>query len=227
MGIQERRQREREQRREAIIDAASKVFIKKGLNGATMEEIATQAELSKATLYLYFTNKEELFLAVLLIVTDKFNAVMASGQNPEASEGDNLMQLGQSCYHFYKEYPAYYKLLNTMEPADDFAFDKYEISKDLAIANAEIWKTVCAPIIKGIESGIYKPTTNPLEVGMTLWTGSTGIINLMDHVNCAHHHQESISGLPEETHRNSVLSMDFEKMLFDLWRAIIEYITIK
>lgn len=61
MGIAERRQREKELRREAIIKAATEIFKKKGLTASTMEEIASRAELSKATLYLYFTNKEELF----------------------------------------------------------------------------------------------------------------------------------------------------------------------
>ena len=60
MGIHERKQREKEQRREDIIAAARKVFSAKGFNSATMEEISSVAELSPGTLYLYFKNKEEL-----------------------------------------------------------------------------------------------------------------------------------------------------------------------
>jgi len=57
-----RREREREERREAILDAAERVFAEKGFLTATMDEIAAQAELSKGALYLYFKNKDELFL---------------------------------------------------------------------------------------------------------------------------------------------------------------------
>jgi AcrR family transcriptional regulator len=60
MGIYERKQREKEQRKTEIINAARKVFSNKGFNTATMEEIASEAELSPGTLYLYFKNKEEL-----------------------------------------------------------------------------------------------------------------------------------------------------------------------
>ena len=60
MGIYERKQREKERRRMEIITAARKVFSNKGFNSATMEEIASEAELSPGTLYLYFKNKEEL-----------------------------------------------------------------------------------------------------------------------------------------------------------------------
>ena len=182
MGIQERRQREREQRRDAIIEAACEVFMKKGINSATMDEIASKAELSKATLYLYFTNKEELFLAVLLIVMAAFIEVMGGSQDETKSVHENLHNLGKAYYSFYLQYPAYYKLMNVMEPSDDFEFDKYEISRELARLNGEIWRIVCGPVVQGMKQGIFKQDVVPLEVGMTLWVGSSGIINLMAHV---------------------------------------------
>ncbi len=66
MGIAERRKREKEQRKVDIIDAAESVFFSKGWQTATMDDVADAAELSKATLYLYFKNKEELYAAILL-----------------------------------------------------------------------------------------------------------------------------------------------------------------
>ena len=59
MGIQERKEREKERRRQQIMVAAKRVFSNKGFNKATMEDIAQEAELSPGTLYLYFKNKEE------------------------------------------------------------------------------------------------------------------------------------------------------------------------
>lgn len=44
--------------------AAKKLFASKGFNGATVEDIAREAELSPGTLYLYFKNKDELFAAL-------------------------------------------------------------------------------------------------------------------------------------------------------------------
>ncbi|MCK5163271.1 MAG: TetR/AcrR family transcriptional regulator [Desulfobacula sp.] len=69
MGIYERKQREKEYRKKEIISAARKVFSNKGYNAATMEEIASEAELSPGTLYLYFKNKEELhtFLSIEIL----------------------------------------------------------------------------------------------------------------------------------------------------------------
>ena len=61
MGIQERKQRERERRRQQIIVAAKRVFSEKGFSKSTMEDIAREAELSPGTLYLYFKNKDKVY----------------------------------------------------------------------------------------------------------------------------------------------------------------------
>ena len=66
MGIQERKEREKERRRQQIMVAAKRVFSDRGFNKATMEDIAQEAELSPGTLYLYFKNKEELYASLSL-----------------------------------------------------------------------------------------------------------------------------------------------------------------
>ncbi len=61
----ERKQREKEQRHEYILRAAERLFFSRSYDDVSMDEIATEAELSKATLYLYFKDKESLFFAVV------------------------------------------------------------------------------------------------------------------------------------------------------------------
>ena len=57
-----RREREKQKRRQEIIDAAEKVFFTKGYDKVTMDEIAQKAEVNKALLYYYFKNKETFIL---------------------------------------------------------------------------------------------------------------------------------------------------------------------
>jgi len=66
LGIQERKEREKERRRQQIIIAAKRVFSEHGFNHSTMEDIAKEAELSPGTLYLYFKNKDELYASLSL-----------------------------------------------------------------------------------------------------------------------------------------------------------------
>jgi TetR/AcrR family transcriptional regulator len=82
-GTAKRREREREQRRRAILGAARGVFREKGLAASTMEDVAQRVELSKGALYLYFPSKEELFLALALcpleLLVERFDEMRAEG----------------------------------------------------------------------------------------------------------------------------------------------------
>ena len=49
------------EKRRQILDGAREVFRAKGYEGASMDAIAKAAGVSKGTLYVYFTNKDELF----------------------------------------------------------------------------------------------------------------------------------------------------------------------
>jgi len=66
LGIQERKEREKDMRRQQIQDVAKKVFLEKGFSSATMEDIAQASELSVSTIYLYFKTKDELFASLNL-----------------------------------------------------------------------------------------------------------------------------------------------------------------
>ena len=70
MGITERKERERDlqqkMRRKQILNAAKRLFHAKGFTAATMEDIAQEAELSPAAIYLYFKNKDDLYVSLNL-----------------------------------------------------------------------------------------------------------------------------------------------------------------
>lgn len=70
MGIAERKEREKDRqqkkRQEQILDAAKKVFHAKAFTAVTVEDIAKEAELSPAALYLYFKNKDDIYVSLNL-----------------------------------------------------------------------------------------------------------------------------------------------------------------
>jgi AcrR family transcriptional regulator len=61
MGINERREREKIERRRTILNCARELILLQGVQHVSMEDIAKKAELSKATVYLYFSSKDILF----------------------------------------------------------------------------------------------------------------------------------------------------------------------
>lgn len=111
MGIEERRQRERERRRAAIIRAATRDFAERGVDGASMGTIARGAELAKASLYYYFPTKEALYQAVMDEGTEAFFASLPApppqGEDlPEAVEA-----LLRGYLSFFREQPHLHRVL--------------------------------------------------------------------------------------------------------------------
>ena len=68
-----RRERETEWVKGLIVEAAAKVFSRKGYHGATMENIAHAAGYSPAALYKYFENKEAVFMALQSTIVQKIS----------------------------------------------------------------------------------------------------------------------------------------------------------
>ena len=58
----------------AILDAARAVFSRDGYAASSVEEVAAEAGIAKGTVYLYFSSKEELYLAALLRDVKAFGA---------------------------------------------------------------------------------------------------------------------------------------------------------
>jgi TetR/AcrR family transcriptional repressor of mexJK operon len=58
-----------ERRRQAIIQAATEVFLRHGYLGATTDEVAARASVSKQTLYKHFADKQHLFAEIILDTT--------------------------------------------------------------------------------------------------------------------------------------------------------------
>jgi len=65
MGVAERRERERQARKAAVLEAARQVLLEKGFRGTTTREVARRCELSEATLFFYFKNKDEILVSLL------------------------------------------------------------------------------------------------------------------------------------------------------------------
>ena len=103
MGIQERKEREKERRRQQIIVAAKRVFSEKGFNKATMEDIAKEAELSPGTLYLYFKNKEELYASLSLRILQYLHIrVTHVNKDTSLTPDKKLSALMEAMYDVYE-----------------------------------------------------------------------------------------------------------------------------
>jgi AcrR family transcriptional regulator len=86
-----------ENRRQAILKAASEIFQEEGFSGASMTMIAARVGGSKATLYNYFSSKDELFAAVTFEAMETTaQAMIALLESDVADIRDTLLRFGRA-----------------------------------------------------------------------------------------------------------------------------------
>lgn len=107
MGVADRRARERQDRRRVIVEAAAEVFSERGMDGASMDAIADRAELGKATLYYYFSTKEDLHAAVIAAAAERFFVVLASVRSSFEHLHEMVESLLWAYVRFCDEHPAW------------------------------------------------------------------------------------------------------------------------
>ena len=100
MVISERKLEERKMRQNRILEGALSVFKEKGLDGATMDEIANTSGFGKATLYYYFKSKEEVFSAILVDgwqnIWESLEPVIAEQDSPRKTFVNVLIKIAEN-----------------------------------------------------------------------------------------------------------------------------------
>ena len=78
-------------KRRTILEAGMKIFLKNGYLGASMDEIAALAQVSKQTVYKQFSNKESLFVEIVTSMTDTASDSVHSNV-PELADGSEIAE---------------------------------------------------------------------------------------------------------------------------------------
>lgn len=96
---------ELQKKRESIIEAAIRLFVEKGFDAASMQEIAVLAGVAKGTIYLYFSSKDELVRQVYEHCFQMDRKACNVGLNHETSAADKLCRRLDNIMNFALEHP--------------------------------------------------------------------------------------------------------------------------
>ncbi|MEJ5362601.1 MAG: TetR/AcrR family transcriptional regulator [Spirochaetota bacterium] len=181
----ERKQWEKEQKISRFIQIAQGIFFQKGYDTATIDEVAQRAGYNKRTLYHYFKDKEELFLAVVLDGLKLFNKKLQEAYDNPFEGHTKLYSMGKAFFTFFLEYPHYFNLIMTYEahnciyyPAqvsNGIGFYKNECQK-IADRNTEL---ILKAIEYGIQEGSIHTTLTPRQLMVILWGQVFGITQII------------------------------------------------
>ena len=112
MSTKARREREKEQRQNNIMDAAEGLFLSKGYDNVHMDNIAREVELGKATLYLYFENKEALFFSIVLRALKTMVEMAEEAADKESKGMKKINAYRRTYYAFVREHPDHSQILS-------------------------------------------------------------------------------------------------------------------
>ncbi len=194
MGTEERKAREKERRRNQIIDAAESVIFSKGLEQSTMDEIAEEAELSKGTLYLYFKNKNELYLAITQRGSDILNSRFAkvfSGDHDHT--GIELIRLiGETYLDFVRNNPNYFKAFMYYESLSNVEeLQESEFAQHCEENRKEALNFMIRALQVGMQDGTIDDSYDPKELAIVIWSSTRGITTI-SHMKGVGHHFEML-----------------------------------
>jgi AcrR family transcriptional regulator len=103
MSVRERKQRERLARRETILAAAAQVFAAHGVDGATVEMVARQAEVAVGTIYLYFFSRDDLFVSLMAERIGRLRARYLEIHARDLKPLDELRAIGDAYFDHLRE----------------------------------------------------------------------------------------------------------------------------
>ncbi len=92
-----------EEKRKAIIKAAITEFYEKGFEGSSMDTISKEANVSKATVYNHFKNKEELFIAITEILKDRLYESFEYTYKKDKPIEEQLYEIGKQELNFLND----------------------------------------------------------------------------------------------------------------------------
>jgi AcrR family transcriptional regulator len=174
MGIEERKQREKQKRREDIIKSARKVFAKYGLRKASIKEIARKAELSPQTIYTYFSTKQELYVGVLLT---GFGILRDNLKKIADSEGDPVFLLNkvkEAYYNFFRTHQDYFNIMMFLGFDTIHNEVSRELCKRISDTMIQCLESVASIIERGKKEKVFTDV-NSWRLSCILWSIFAGV----------------------------------------------------
>lgn len=182
MGVKERRERERSETRDKILDAARELFVTEGFEGVSMRKVAEKIEYSPTAIYVHFADKQELFRELCHQDYARLAEVFQSSVMSTDPLG-RLKQTGAIYIDFGMRYPNHYKFM-FMTPHPPHEPD--EVDREM-MGNPEVdayaflkWATQQA-----IDAGCFREELNDADlISQTLWASVHGVISLQIAKGC-------------------------------------------
>jgi AcrR family transcriptional regulator len=175
MSIQSRRELERQEVRQKVLDAARALFVDKGYDAVTMRAIAENIDYSPTAIYVHFGDKEALLRE---LCASDFRALAKSLQRIAQIRDplERIRKAGLAYVHFGTEHPNHYRLMfMTPRPTVPRAATKIQEGNPEEDSYAFLKSAVAEAIGAGL---LLSQFEDPELVSQMIWTCLHGVVSL-------------------------------------------------
>ena len=176
--LKTRREKEKQARHDAILDAAEQVFAEKGYERTSMDDIARNASLSRALLYVYFKDKSSIQRGIMLRAGESLCRRFEKARTTAGTGLAKISAMGRAYYQFYQEEPEYFTALTAASTA--MAEADADQAEAMMCSKSEMMSLMVEAIQLGLEDGTIsrKRIKDPLETALYLRGALHGVIML-------------------------------------------------
>ena len=166
-----KREKQKEERRKQILEAALTVFSQKGFHATNVSDVAAQAGVSQGTIYWYFESKEDLFTAALLSFFEDFGQEMVATLDACESASEKLHALGKTMEDFAEGAAGMLMLFLGYWASTP---NREEVGRFWVNLLIEFRDTLAGIIEEGVRNGEFKPVDAD-SVGWALMAAYDGL----------------------------------------------------
>ena len=173
-----RKKEPRSAHREKIAAAASVLFMEKGIAATSMDDIAKAAGYSKATLYVYFKNKEEITGILVLDSMKKLYGYISSALEQQETTRTKYDLICNGLVRYQEEFPFYFKMVLDKININFESQDYLPEEKETYHIGEKINGKLKDFLISGIEKGDLRDNLEIMPAIFNFWGMLSGIIQL-------------------------------------------------
>lgn len=162
--------------REKIAAAASVLFMDQGIAATSMDDIAGAAGYSKATLYVYFKNKEEIVGILVLESMKKLYAYIVSALEQQETTREQYNFICRGLVQYQEEFPFYFKMVLDKINIDFESHDYLPEEKETYQIGEEINGKIKEFLTAGMEKGDLREDLQIMPVIFSFWGMLSGLI---------------------------------------------------
>ena len=173
-----RKKEPRSVHRENIVSAASALFMERGIAATSMDDIAKAAGYSKATLYVYFENKEEIVGILVLNSMKKLYDYISSALIQHETTKARYDFICRGLVQYQEEFPFYFKMVLDKINIDFEGKDYLPEERETYQIGEEINEKIKTFLLSGMEKGDLRNDLDIMPAIFNFWGMLSGIIQL-------------------------------------------------